>query len=78
VLLTDVPALDFDANAALAFGQLGAGLVLKRGRAIDNLIAAHAISQSAVLVTNNEKDFKNFPGLRIENWAGPLAFSDSQ
>ena len=69
LLLKDVIALDFDANAAHAFGVLGSMFPLSRTRAIDNLIAAHAISQQAVLVTNNEKDFKGYPGLRVENWA---------
>jgi tRNA(fMet)-specific endonuclease VapC len=41
---------------------------LRRSRAVDNLIAAHAISQQAVLVTNIEKDFKGYPGLVVENW----------
>ena len=67
-LLQDIIALDFDASAAHAFGALGASCTLKRNRAIDNLIAAHAISQQAVLVTNNEKDFKGYPGLKVENW----------
>ena len=67
-LQQDIIALDFDASAAHAFGVLGANCTLKRNRAIDNLIAAHAISQQAVLVTNNEKDFKSYPGLKIENW----------
>lgn len=68
LLLSDVIALDFDANAAHAFGVLGSRFALSRTRAIDNLIAAHAISQQAVLVTNNEKDFIGYPGLRVENW----------
>jgi virulence-associated protein VagC len=25
----------------------------------------------AVLITNNEADFRDYPGLRIENWARP-------
>ena len=69
VLLEDIHALDFDASAAHAFGALGAACRLKRSHAIDNLIAAHAISQQAVLVTNNEKDFKGYPGLTVENWS---------
>jgi len=68
VLLEDVIALDFDASAADAFGVMGSSFPLKRNRAIDNLIAAHAISQKAVLVTNNEKDFKGYPGLTVANW----------
>ena len=34
----------------------------------DLLIAAHALSLDAVLVTDNEKEFSRVPGLRVENW----------
>jgi tRNA(fMet)-specific endonuclease VapC len=68
-LLQDIPALAFDADAAQAFGILASTGKLKRNQAVDNLIAAHAISRDAVLVTNNEKDFKGYAGLTVENWA---------
>ena len=68
-LLQDIPALAFDADAAQAFGVLASTGKLKRNQATDNLIAAHAISRSAVLVTHNEKDFKGYLGLTVENWA---------
>jgi tRNA(fMet)-specific endonuclease VapC len=42
--------------------------VKKIGRA-DLLIAAFAMANRAVLVTRNLKDFRQVPGLRIENWA---------
>jgi len=32
------------------------------------LIAAHALSLDVVLVTNNEREFRRVPGLRVENW----------
>ncbi len=35
---------------------------------LDKLIAAHAVSLDVVLVTNNERDFVSYPGLRLENW----------
>ena len=35
---------------------------------LDLLIAAHALSEGCVLVTNNEREFKRVPGLKIENW----------
>ena len=67
--MQDIPALAFDRDAAKAFGILASSGKLKRSQAIDNLVAAHAISQQAVLVTNNEKDFSGYPGLSVENWA---------
>jgi len=32
------------------------------------LIAAHAISLNAILVTNNVKEFERIPDLTIEDW----------
>ena len=34
----------------------------------DLWIAAHAISANLILVTNNEREFRRVPGLKIENW----------
>ncbi len=34
----------------------------------DLWIAAHALSLGLILVTNNEREFKRIPGLRMENW----------
>jgi len=39
--------------------------------ALDTLIAAHALSLNATLVTNNSKEFERVPGLRLENWVQP-------
>ena len=68
-LLRDLVVLPFDAEAALAYGVLRAVAPSRQVNAMDRLIAAHAISLPAVLVTNNEKDFKGYPGLVVENWA---------
>lgn len=35
---------------------------------MDLMIAAHARSAGAVLVTNNEKRFRRVEGLKVENW----------
>jgi len=35
---------------------------------LDTLIAAHAIDQDLILVTNNSKHFQRVPKLKIENW----------
>ena len=34
----------------------------------DFLIAAHARHIGAVLVTNNEREFRRVPGLSVQNW----------
>lgn len=61
----------FDLAAAFAYGDLRAELE-RRGEPIGPLdlqIAAHALSLSAVLVTNNLREFRKVPGLTVENWA---------
>jgi tRNA(fMet)-specific endonuclease VapC len=43
----------------------------KKGTPIANmnlLIAAHALSLDAMLVTNNVREFKRAPRLKVENW----------
>jgi len=35
---------------------------------LNMFIAAHALSQGRMLVTNNEKEFKRIPSLIVENW----------
>lgn len=35
----------------------------------DTAIAGHAIAASAVLVTNNVREFEKVPGLVLEDWA---------
>ena len=34
----------------------------------DLLIAAHALHEGFVLVTNNTREFSRVPGLKVENW----------
>ena len=60
-----------DRLATSVYGKIRA-LLEKRGRPIgsmDLLIAAHALSLNVRLVTNNMREFKRVPGLRVENWA---------
>ena len=58
-----IPLLPFDEAAARAY----AILPFKRAR-FDRLLAAHALSIGAVVVTNNEADFAEVAGLVVENW----------
>ena len=60
----------FDNAASEAYGEIRVALE-KSGRpigAMDLLIAAHALSLDARLVTNNERQFKRVRSLRVENW----------
>jgi tRNA(fMet)-specific endonuclease VapC len=62
-LVEVVPVLPFDDAAALAYAQIP----FKRAR-FDRLLAAQALSLDATVVTNNEGDFADVPGLKVENW----------
>jgi tRNA(fMet)-specific endonuclease VapC len=68
VLLHSIPILPFDATAAEAYGQIIAQCGWVRGRDYDRMIAAHAIASGSILVTNNDADFRDIPGLELENW----------
>lgn len=62
--------LDYDAAAAAHTAQIRAELT-QAGKQIgpyDQMIAGHARSRGLVVVTNNTKEFKRVPGLRIEDW----------
>jgi len=68
--LAPLEILTYDQTAARVYGDIRFQLE-KRGRPIgplDLLIAAHAISQNLVLITNNDKEFKRIEKLKIENW----------
>ncbi len=62
------PVLAFDAAAAEAYGGILAACGWAKGRDFDRMIGAHALSIGALLVTNNEADFRDIPGLGLENW----------
>jgi len=67
--LIPLDILDFDYFATIKYGKIRADLE-KNGTPIgplDTLIAAYAMSQKLTLVTNNEKEFKRIPDLKIEN-----------
>jgi tRNA(fMet)-specific endonuclease VapC len=60
----------FDEAGAEAYGRIRADLLAAglKGGANDMIVAATALSRSGVIVTNNEKDFLRFTGVRTENW----------
>ncbi len=68
LLLRGIPVIPFDASAALAYGRIIAQCGWAKGRDFDRMIAAHAISSGSVVVTNNETDFRDIPGLTMQNW----------
>lgn len=68
VLLTFLPVLPLDNAVAVQYGIFAAAVRDRRRDALDRLIAAHAACLGLTLVTNNAADFKDYPGLNVENW----------
>lgn len=71
--LAGLRVLPLDGGADIRYGDLRAALELT-GQVIganDMLIAAHALSLNAVLVTDNIGEFARVKGLRCENWLKP-------
>ena len=69
--MLDFDVSDYDASAAVFYGELRTDLD-KRGKPIgpmDMMIAAHALSLEATLVTHNTREFAQVKGLRLEDWA---------
>jgi tRNA(fMet)-specific endonuclease VapC len=62
-LFAAIEILPFDRMAARAY----ANLPFARNR-YDRLIAAHALALGITLVTANPKDFRDIPGLKVEDW----------
>lgn len=68
--LTAIPVLDFTITGSLLYGEIRAHL-LRIGQDIgvmDTLIAAHALAEGRILVTNNVAHFGRVPQLLVENW----------
>ncbi len=71
LFLSSLTIHPFAETAAPAYAQLRAKLE-RQGAPIgplDTLIAAHALSLNATLVTNNTREFARVPDLPLENWA---------
>jgi len=68
--LTPLRTRDFDKKAAHCYGELRATLESegKRIGAMDMLIAAQALADDLVLVTNNYREFGRIKGLSTESW----------
>lgn len=62
--------LAFSPKASAHYGQIRVALE-RSGKPIgphDMLIAAHARAEGLSVVTNNTREFRRVPGLRVENW----------
>ncbi len=70
VFLAPLDVLDFGYEQSIIYGKLRADLEKNQSLigSMDMLIASHALSLGLILVTNNEKDFKKVPKLKVQNW----------
>ncbi len=69
-MLADIEVLAWDSPADRDYAALRTQLEAE-GKPIgqnDMLIAAHALSIDAVLVTDNDREFSRISGLKVENW----------
>ncbi len=68
--LLPLEVLPFSEGATRAYGQIRAALE-RQGKPIganDLLIAAHALSLEALLVTNDTREFERIRDLQLANW----------
>jgi tRNA(fMet)-specific endonuclease VapC len=69
--LRNILVKEYPSGAAADYAEIRATLK-SRGALIganDMLIAAHARHLGVILVTNNTREFRRVPGLKVENWA---------
>jgi tRNA(fMet)-specific endonuclease VapC len=69
-LLADLPVIDFDAACAQMFGR-NRGVLEQKGISVpttDLMIASVALVHDLTLVTHNTADYRNIPGLRLDDW----------
>lgn len=67
-LVQDIVVAPFDSAAALAYGPIRLATRDAKKDHLDKLIAAHAVSLGATVVTNKLRDFAKYPGLNVANW----------
>lgn len=69
--LSNIEILEYGENASINYGIIRAQLE-KKGKVIgplDMLIAGHALSLDATLVTNNTREFKRIENLKLVDWS---------
>jgi tRNA(fMet)-specific endonuclease VapC len=72
-LMEVIPTRALPPGVAGHYGKIRSTLE-KKGTPIggnDLWLAAHALAENLVLVTNNTKEFARVSGLKLENWVGP-------
>lgn len=68
-----VTVMDWPSQAAPQYGKIRTYLKRKATpiMAMDLIVAAHALTLNAVLVTHNVREFVRVPKLKVEDWMSP-------
>lgn len=72
-LLEILPVIDFDFEMGEAYGQIIQTVGYSRRKVIDRMFAATAQVYDFTLITMNGRDFKDVPGLKVQDWGAPAA-----
>jgi tRNA(fMet)-specific endonuclease VapC len=67
-ILAELDQIDFDERMAAAYGAIVASAGFSRRKIVDRMIAATALVQGLGLITANAADFRDVPGLTLEEW----------
>ncbi len=67
-ILAAIPTLGFDDESADAYAGILARTGYSRRKILDRMIAAQALVHQATLITMNEADFTDVPGLNLLSW----------
>ncbi|HEX8640897.1 MAG TPA: PIN domain-containing protein [Allosphingosinicella sp.] len=68
LILANLTIHPFEADALAAYRSILAAVGYSRPRVADRMIAATAIAHDLTLLTMNGRDFRDIPGLRLEEW----------
>ena len=61
--------LPFTSSEAQTYAGVIEAIGFSRRMIIDRMIAVTALTNNLTLLTANSRDFRNIPGLRIEDWS---------
>lgn len=67
-MLARLPLLPYGPEESATYGRIVAATAYSRPRLIDRMIAATALAHGLTLVTLNGRDFRDVPGLKLEEW----------
>ena len=68
-ILSTYPVAALTKRDVLAYRTIMEALGFSRPKLLDRIIAAQAIAAEAVLATQNARDFRDIPGLKLEEWS---------